>query len=44
LVLIANRFSLLELPRLLTNKPYREKLVDNVEDGQMLHLVFAHQS
>ena len=37
LVLIANRLSLLELPMLLTNKPYREKLLDNVEDTQVRH-------
>jgi hypothetical protein len=35
LVLIANRLSLLELPRLLTNRPYREHLLANVQDDKV---------
>jgi hypothetical protein len=42
LVLIANDLTLAELPRLLTHKKYRESLLDNVEDPEIVS-VFHHR-
>jgi hypothetical protein len=41
LVLIENRLSLTELPRLLTDKPYREHLLQHVSDANLVH--FFHE-
>lgn len=41
LVLIANRLSLLELPQLLTNRPYREGLLAHVQDEKVHHFFHA---
>lgn len=37
LTLIENRLSLIELPRLLTDKPYREELLANVQNPKLIH-------
>jgi Type IV secretion-system coupling protein DNA-binding domain len=36
LVLIANRLTLVDLPRLLTDKKFRESLLDNVNDPELI--------
>lgn len=36
LTLIANQLTLAQLPRLLTDKPYRENLLDRVEDPEVI--------
>jgi hypothetical protein len=42
LTLIANRLTLAELPRLLTDKNFRESLLDNVDDPEIVS-VFHHR-
>ena len=36
LTLIANQQTLIEMPRLLTNKPFRNRLLANIEDDELL--------
>src|SRR5207237_903597 len=42
LVLIANKQTMVELPRLLTDKKFRESLLDNIDDPELVS-VFHHR-